>query len=98
MIGGNASGSPRFDYVVDAIDSVKAKAALIAYCRDHKLPLVTIGGAGGQLDPTRIEVRDLARTEQEPLLKKVRKLLSELGLQQLSALVAAELQRTRKKP
>ena len=64
-----------FDYVVDAIDSVKAKAALIAYCRDHKLPLVTIGGAGGQLDPTKIEVRDLARTEQEPLLKKVRKLL-----------------------
>lgn len=70
MIGGKG-----FDYVVDAIDSVKAKAALIAYCRDHKLPLVTIGGAGGQLDPTRIEVRDLARTEQEPLLKKVRKLL-----------------------
>ena len=64
-----------FDYVVDAIDSVKAKAALIAYCRDQKLPLVTIGGAGGQLDPTKIEVRDLARTEQEPLLKKVRKLL-----------------------
>ena len=68
-------GTDRFDYVVDAIDSVKAKAALIAYCRDHKLPLVTIGGAGGQIDPTKIEVRDLARTEQEPLLKKVRKLL-----------------------
>lgn len=64
-----------FDYVVDAIDSVKAKAALIAYCRDRALPLIVIGGAGGQLDPTRIEVRDLARTEQEPLLKKVRKLL-----------------------
>jgi tRNA A37 threonylcarbamoyladenosine dehydratase len=70
MVGGG-----RFDYVVDAIDSVKAKAGLIAYCRDHALPLVTIGGAGGQLDPTRIEVRDLGRTEQEPLLKKVRKLL-----------------------
>ena len=70
MVGGKG-----FDYVVDAIDSVKAKAALIAWCRDHKLPLVTIGGAGGQIDPTKIEVRDLARTEQEPLLKKVRKLL-----------------------
>ena len=34
-----------------------------------------IGGAGGQLDPARVEVRDLARTEQEPLLKKVRKIL-----------------------
>lgn len=70
MIGGQ-----RFDYVVDAIDSAKAKAALIAYCRDHAIPLITIGGAGGQVDPTRIDVRDLARTEQEPLLKRVRKLL-----------------------
>lgn len=70
MIGGKG-----FDYVVDAIDSVKAKAALIAFCRDHAIPLLTSGGAGGQLDPTKIEVRDLARTEQEPLLKKVRKLL-----------------------
>jgi tRNA A37 threonylcarbamoyladenosine dehydratase len=68
-------GEGRFDYVVDAIDSVKAKAALIAYCRARSIPLITIGGAGGQLDPTKIEVRDLARTEQEPLLKKVRKIL-----------------------
>jgi tRNA A37 threonylcarbamoyladenosine dehydratase len=65
----------KFDYVFDAIDSVKAKAALIAHCRDHAIPLIVIGGAGGQTDPTRIEVRDLARTEQEPLLKKVRKIL-----------------------
>jgi tRNA A37 threonylcarbamoyladenosine dehydratase len=68
-------GTDRFDYVVDAIDSVKAKAALIAYCSQHAMPLIVIGGAGGQLDPTKIEVRDLARTEQEPLLKKVRKVL-----------------------
>ena len=75
LIGGQPPGAARFDYVVDAIDSVKAKAALIAWCRARALPLVTIGGAGGQLDPTKIEVRDLARTEQEPLLKKVRKIL-----------------------
>jgi tRNA A37 threonylcarbamoyladenosine dehydratase len=56
-------------------DSVKAKAAMIAYCRQHALPLVIIGSAGGQTDPTQIAVRDLARTEQEPLLKKVRKVL-----------------------
>jgi tRNA A37 threonylcarbamoyladenosine dehydratase len=65
----------KYDVVFDAIDSVKAKAALIAHCRDHAIPLIVIGGAGGQLDPTKIEVRDLARTEQEPLLKKVRKIL-----------------------
>ena len=70
MLGGKG-----FDYVIDAIDSARAKAAVIAYCREHALPLLIIGGAGGQTDPTKIAVRDLARTEQEPLLKRVRKLL-----------------------
>ncbi|GAB3539090.1 tRNA cyclic N6-threonylcarbamoyladenosine(37) synthase TcdA [Noviherbaspirillum agri] len=70
MIGGG-----RFDYIIDAIDNVKAKTALIAYCREKEIPLVTIGGAGGQIDPTKIEIRDLSRTEQEPLLAKVRKRL-----------------------
>jgi tRNA A37 threonylcarbamoyladenosine dehydratase len=70
MIGGRG-----FDYVVDAIDSVKAKTALIAYCHRHGLPLVVVGSAGGKMDPTMIEVRDLSRTEQEPMLKKVRKQL-----------------------
>jgi tRNA A37 threonylcarbamoyladenosine dehydratase len=65
----------KFDYIVDAIDNVRAKTALIAYCRAGKQPLVTIGGAGGQIDPTRIQVVDLCRTEQEPLLAKVRKRL-----------------------
>lgn len=68
-------GAPGFDYVIDAIDSAKAKTALIAYCHQHKIPLITIGSAGGQTDPTRIEVRDLSKTEQEPLLKKVRRRL-----------------------
>jgi len=68
-------GAKRYDYVIDAIDNVRAKAALIAYCREHGIRLITIGSAGGQVDPTCIEIRDLARTEQEPLLAKVRKLL-----------------------
>ena len=68
-------GAGKYDYVVDAIDSVKAKTALIAYCREKGIRLITIGGAGGQTDPTKIEIRDLSRTEQEPLLAKVRKRL-----------------------
>ncbi|MFT5645294.1 MAG: tRNA A37 threonylcarbamoyladenosine dehydratase [Janthinobacterium sp.] len=68
-------GSGAYDYVIDAIDSVNAKTALIAYCRAHAIALITIGGAGGQIDPTRIDVRDLSKTEQEPLLAKVRKRL-----------------------
>ena len=68
-------GIGRYDYVIDAIDDVRAKTALIVYCRDNGIPLITIGGAGGQIDPTKIEIRDLSRTEQEPLLAKVRKRL-----------------------
>lgn len=64
-----------FDYVVDAIDDVFAKAALIACCHENRISLVTVGGAGGQLDPTKINVCDLSKTEQEPLLARVRKRL-----------------------
>lgn len=60
------------DCVVDAIDSVAAKAALIAWCKRRKLPVVVTGAAGGQTDPTRIRVADLTRTEHDPLLAKVR--------------------------
>ncbi|MFW5823878.1 MAG: tRNA cyclic N6-threonylcarbamoyladenosine(37) synthase TcdA [Marinobacter sp.] len=63
------------DGVVDAIDSVRSKAALIAHCQRRRIPLVVSGGAGGQIDPTRIEVADLSRTTQDPLLAKVRNLL-----------------------
>ena len=68
-------GEGKFDYVVDAIDSVKSKTAMIAYCKAKGIPLIVVGSAGGKTDATMIEVRDLSRTEQEPLLAKVRKQL-----------------------
>ncbi|WP_288637334.1 tRNA threonylcarbamoyladenosine dehydratase [uncultured Oxalobacter sp.] len=68
-------GNRNFDFVIDAIDSVRDKTALIAYCKEKAIPLVTVGSAGGQMDPTRIDICDLSRTQQEPLLAKVRKRL-----------------------
>ncbi|MDX1588719.1 MAG: tRNA cyclic N6-threonylcarbamoyladenosine(37) synthase TcdA [Oleiphilaceae bacterium] len=65
----------KLDAVVDAIDSVKHKAALLAHCQRRKLWVICAGGAGGQTDPTQIRVADLARTTQDPLLAKVRNLL-----------------------
>jgi hypothetical protein len=60
---GNVAGLlPACDAVVDAIDQVRAKAALIAHCRRAGLRIVTTGGAGGRRDPTRIEITDLSRT------------------------------------
>lgn len=64
--------SSDFDYIFDAIDSIHAKVALVAHCKRNKFPLLTCGGAGGQLDPTQIQVTDLARTIQDPLAAKVR--------------------------
>lgn len=64
-----------FCHIVDAIDQVRTKAAMIAWCKMNNIPLITVGGAGGQIDPTRIEIADLSRTIQDPLLSKVRSLL-----------------------
>ena len=64
-----------YDYVIDAIDSVKTKAALIAYCKRNKIRLITTGGAGGQTDPSQIQIADLSKTIQAPLASTVRSLL-----------------------
>ncbi|EIJ67792.1 tRNA cyclic N6-threonylcarbamoyladenosine(37) synthase TcdA [Pasteurella bettyae] len=64
-----------YDYVIDAIDHVKTKAALIAYCKRNKIKVIMIGGAGGQTDPTQIQIKDLSKTIQDPLASKVRSLL-----------------------
>lgn len=63
---------PGCDAVVDAIDQVRAKAALIVHCQRLGMPLVTTGGAGGKSDPAMIRVDDLARTTQDPLAAKLR--------------------------
>ena len=63
---------PPCDAVIDAIDHVRAKAALIAHCRRAGIRVVTTGGAGGRTDPTRVEVIDLSRTTQDALASKVR--------------------------
>lgn len=62
-----------FSVIVDAIDDAPAKVALIAAARRLSLPLVTVGGAGGRRDPTRIRCDDLARSAHDPLLARVRR-------------------------
>jgi len=67
--------SKHFDYIIDCIDGFRTKARLIAWCRSNKQRVITVGGAGGQTDPTRIRVADLSRTEHDALFSKTRKLL-----------------------
>ena len=59
--------------VVDCIDHAKTKAALIAWCKRRKLAVLTVGGAGSCIDPTRVRVVDLSRTENDSLLSRTRK-------------------------
>ncbi|NTV72376.1 MAG: tRNA cyclic N6-threonylcarbamoyladenosine(37) synthase TcdA [Azonexaceae bacterium] len=64
-----------YSVVIDAIDQVRAKAAMIALCRRTKTPIIVAGAAGGQIDPTQVRISDLCKTIQDPLLSKVRSLL-----------------------
>ncbi|MCK4711105.1 MAG: tRNA threonylcarbamoyladenosine dehydratase, partial [Gammaproteobacteria bacterium] len=61
-----------FDYVIDAIDHAQHKLSLVHYLRRNKIKLVSTGGAGGRTDPSKIEIADLTRTFNDPLLAKVR--------------------------
>ncbi len=68
------------DLILDCIDDVKAKLALMLHCRFNKIPLIVSGGAGGKLDPLKIRVADLSRTEQDPMLAKLRTQLRGMGI------------------
>ncbi len=67
----------RPDFVIDAIDHVTSKCFLIHYCRKERIPMIVSTGSGGRLDPTRVKVADLARTEVDPLARAIRKILRE---------------------
>ena len=67
-----------FDCVVDAIDNGNTKAHLLDACREHGIPAVTCGGAGGRKDPTKIRVADLSRTYNDALLHLVRRKLRQV--------------------
>jgi tRNA threonylcarbamoyladenosine dehydratase len=64
-----------FDFVVDAIDSAANKALLIAACCERRLPVLTVGAAGGRRDGTGIQVGDLGDASEDDLLRVVRKKL-----------------------
>jgi tRNA A37 threonylcarbamoyladenosine dehydratase len=63
------------DLVIDACDSFRTKVEAIAWCRRRKLPMITVGSAGGRTDATQVRVRDLSRTEHDAMLALVRKKL-----------------------
>lgn len=72
--------SDKFDYVVDAIDTLSPKLALIKGCLDRNIPLVSSMGAGAKTDPTKMEICDIAKTHHCPLAHMLRKRLHKRGI------------------
>ena len=62
----------QFDYVVDAIDTVTGKLALVMKCKEAGVPIICSMGAGNKMDPTRFEVTDIYKTSVCPLAKVMR--------------------------
>lgn len=73
-------GDGRPTYVVDCIDNIDTKVDLLEFCVKNDLPVVSSGGAACKLDPTRINITDISKTEEDPLAKSVRIRLKKRGI------------------
>lgn len=80
----------RFDYLVDAVDTVSAKVELAVRARAAGVPLVSCMGAGNKLDPTRFEVADIGATAVCPLCKVMRRELKRRGVDRLKVVYSRE--------
>ena len=81
----------KFDFLIDAIDSVAPKTYLIAEAVHRRVPVVSAMGAGGKLDPAKIQVADISKTYQCHLAATVRKRLKQLGVTKgVTAVFSAE--------
>lgn len=66
----------KYDFVIDAIDTIAPKMALIRYCLDNKISIISSMGAGGRIDPSKIQISDINKTHHCALAKTVRTQLS----------------------
>ena len=89
----NASELPLSDcdYVIDAIDTVSAKLALILRARELGIPIISSMGTGNKLNPSALQVADLSETMNDPLARVMRKELRHRGIEHLKVLYSAEL-------
>lgn len=81
----------KYDYVIDAVDTVTAKLALVEAAQEAGIPIVSSMGAGNKLDPTAFEVADIYKTSVCPLAKVMRKELKARGVKHLKVVYSKEL-------
>lgn len=79
-----------FDYVVDAIDTVTAKIDIIVKCTELGTPVISSMGTGNKLDPGRVKVTDIYKTEIDPLAKVMRRELKKRGIKKLKVVYSDE--------
>lgn len=79
-----------YDYVVDAIDTVKAKLELIEKCKECGTPVISAMGAGNKTDPSKFQVSDISKTEMDPLAKVMRRELRARGINHLKVVYSKE--------
>ena len=80
-----------FDYVIDAIDTVKSKIEIIKRTSNMGIPTISSMGAGNKLDPTRFKVTDISKTQGDPLARAVRQALRKDGINSLKVVCSDEL-------
>jgi tRNA A37 threonylcarbamoyladenosine dehydratase len=78
------------DYVVDAIDDVKGKVALIGFCKARDIPIISAMGTGNKFDPRQLEITDIFKTHTDPLARHLRKALKEAGIPALEVVYSRE--------
>lgn len=79
-----------YDYVVDAVDTVKAKIDIIVRATEAGVPVISSMGAGNKLDPTQFRVADIYKTSMDPLAKVLRKELRKRGAKRLKVVYSPE--------
>ena len=80
----------RYDYVVDAIDTVAAKIDIIARCKEAGVPVISSMGTGNKLDPGKFKIADIYKTSVCPLAKAVRRELRQRGIKGVKVLFSKE--------
>lgn len=80
----------KYDYVIDAIDSVKSKLDLIIYCINNNIKIVSSMGMGNRIDPSLVKITDISKTEYDPLSKIIRKKLRENKINHLKVVYSSE--------
>ncbi|WP_099203290.1 tRNA threonylcarbamoyladenosine dehydratase [Miniphocaeibacter massiliensis] len=79
-----------YDYVVDAIDNITSKIALINYCYNNNINIISSMGAGNKLDPTRFKVSDINKTKECPMARVIRTKLKKIGVKKLKVVWSDE--------